>query len=76
MVALASGGLTTVAARSTWKLPAVQDFGTRRLRVEPSMQTPAMELSLLPIGGGFAARASHYRFMTPQSADAPRWREL
>jgi hypothetical protein len=50
MVTLASSRLIAVAARSTWKLPAVQDFGARRLRSEPSMQTPLMKLSLLPIG--------------------------
>src|SRR5437879_5725464 len=50
MVTLASGSLTTVAARTASKFPCVQDFGTRRLRIERSMQTPVMELSLLPIG--------------------------
>jgi hypothetical protein len=41
----------TVAAIITGKFPAVQNFGTKRLRIVPSMQTPAMELSLIPIGG-------------------------
>jgi len=37
MVAAASSRLTIVAARITRKLPAVQDFGTRRLHIELSM---------------------------------------
>src|SRR5258708_11634026 len=50
MVTPTSSRLTTAAARIRGKFPAVQDFGTRRLRIEPSVQTPLMELSLLPIG--------------------------
>jgi hypothetical protein len=50
MVEAASSRLTIVAARITRKLPAVQDFGTRRPHIELSMQTPVVELPLLLIG--------------------------
>jgi hypothetical protein len=53
--------LTAVAGIITGKFPAVQNFGTRRLRIEPSMQTPAMELSLLPIGGASPSARSWIR---------------
>jgi hypothetical protein len=42
MVTPTSSRLTTVVARTTRRLPAVQNFGTRRLRYELSMQTPPL----------------------------------
>jgi hypothetical protein len=52
MVTSTSSRLTTVAASITRHFPGVQDFGARRLRVQPCTQTPFIELSLLPVGDG------------------------
>jgi len=64
MVAPTSRCLTKVAARIARKFPAVRDLGARRLHIDRAMQTPVMELSMLPVGD--ASPGS-------RSSGAPTW---